>query len=89
MVFLIQQAQNKDTLALQIKLNELIASTEGASNRVINIEDMTAEELKVLKSFYIKLNDITKEEKNGIAHTIDEAEIEKVIDDVEDGNLPS
>src|SRR5882724_9474886 len=37
MVFIIQQTQNKDTIALQIKLNELIAAS-GASNRLINVE---------------------------------------------------
>jgi len=87
MVFLIQQAQNKDTLALQIKLNELIAATKGASNRVINIEDMTEEELKVLKSFYIKLNDITKEEKAGVPHSIDEAEIENAVVNAKEGKF--
>ena len=75
MVFVIQEAQNKDTLALQLKLNELIAATQGASNRVINIEDMTEEELKVLKKFYSKLSDLSeKEEILGATHSIDEAE---------------
>ena len=55
MVFVIQQSQNKDTVALQIKLNELIAATATASNRLIDVEDLTAEELETLKKFYIKL----------------------------------
>ena len=38
MVFLIQKAQNKDSKAIQIKLNELIASNEKASNRIVDIE---------------------------------------------------
>ena len=46
MVFLIQQTQNKDGLAIQLKLNELVAALEGASNRLINVEDLTAEELR-------------------------------------------
>ena len=41
MVFLIQKAQNKDSKAIQIKLNELIASNEKASNRIVDIEDLT------------------------------------------------
>ena len=41
MVFIIQQTQNKDTIALQIKLNELIASSEAASNRLVSAEDLT------------------------------------------------
>src|ERR687886_2022582 len=49
MVFLIQQSQNKDTLALQMKLNELIASHHRASNRLIDIEDLTSDELTRLK----------------------------------------
>ncbi len=73
MVFVIQQAQNKDTLALQLKLNELIAATKGASNRALNIEDMTEEELKVLKKFYSKLSDLSEKESLGASHSIDEA----------------
>src|SRR6478672_12524538 len=53
MVFLIQQSQNKDTLALQIKLNELIACST-ASNRLINVEDITEEDLETLKKYYVK-----------------------------------
>lgn len=48
MVFLIQHTQNKDTRALQLKLNELIAAVEGASNRLIDIEDLTDHELEHL-----------------------------------------
>jgi low affinity Fe/Cu permease len=74
MVFIIQQAQNKDTMSLQLKLNELIAATKGASNRVLNIEDMTEEELKVLKRFYSKLSDLSERDGNfGAAHSVDEA----------------
>src|SRR5262245_35500467 len=46
MVFLIQHAQNRDSLAIQLKLNELIAAVRGASNRLINVEEMTDEELQ-------------------------------------------
>jgi low affinity Fe/Cu permease len=49
MVFIIQQSQNKDSLAIQLKLNELIACEERASNRLIDVEDLTQEELEVLK----------------------------------------
>ena len=57
MVFIIQQSQNKDTTAIQLKLNELIASNEKASNRLIDIEDLTEEEILVLKKFYVKLSE--------------------------------
>lgn len=74
MVFVIQQSQNKDTMALQIKLNELIASHEGASNRLINSEDFTEDELLVLKRFYTKLAELTKKEQSLLStHSIDEA----------------
>ena len=74
MVFVIQQSQNKDTMALQIKLNELIAATGTASNRLINIEDLTEEDLEVLKDFYIKLSSLAKKEIDLHAtHSIDEA----------------
>src|ERR1700743_1929118 len=74
MVFVIQQAQNKDTMALQLKLNELIAATKGASNRGLAIEDMTEDELKVLKKFYCKLSSLSEKDENlGTSHSIDEA----------------
>lgn len=74
MVFLIQQSQNKDTVALQLKLNELIAATQGASNRLIDIEDLTEEELMVLKKFYVRLADLSQNEADLLrTHSIDEA----------------
>jgi low affinity Fe/Cu permease len=60
MVFIIQRDQSKDTLAIQLKLNELIAATKGASNKVLNIEDLTEDELKTLKRFYINLGEISE-----------------------------
>lgn len=75
MVFVIQQSQNKDTIALQLKLNELIAANRKASNRLIDIEDLTAEELYTLKEFYIKLSELSQKEKNIFStHSIDEAQ---------------
>ena len=74
MVFLIQQSQNKDTMALQIKLNELIAAS-GASNRLIDVEDITEDELETLKKFYVKLSELAKKEADiHLTHSIDEAE---------------
>ena len=52
MVFLIQRAQNKESLAMQLKLNEILASLEGASNRLINIEDLGEEEISDLHFEY-------------------------------------
>lgn len=74
MVFIIQQSQNKDTMALQLKLNELIASIKGASNRLIDIEDLTEDELLLLKKFYIKLADLAEKENDiSRSHSLDNA----------------
>ncbi len=76
MVFVIQQSQNKDTVAIQLKLNELIAANSKASNRLIDIEDLSAAELEVVKRFYVKLAELAKLE-NDIhkTHSIDDAKI--------------
>ncbi|HLF65592.1 MAG TPA: low affinity iron permease family protein [Saprospiraceae bacterium] len=63
MVFLIQRTQNKEYLALQIKLNELIASSRFASNRLIDIEDLTEEELLTLDTYYAELVKMSKKIK--------------------------
>jgi len=74
MVFIIQQSQNKDTIALQLKLNELIACQATASNRLIDIEDLTADELEVLKKFYVELSQLAEKESDLYSsHSIDEA----------------
>lgn len=75
MVFIIQQSQNKDTAAMQLKLNELIACNEKASNRLVDIEDLTEEEILVLKKFYIRLSrNAEKEMDLHSSHSLDEAE---------------
>ena len=74
MVFIIQQSQNKDTTAIQLKLNELIASNARASNRLVDIEDISDEELQTLKKFYVKLAELAKKETDiHKTHSIDEA----------------
>jgi low affinity Fe/Cu permease len=75
MVFLIQKAQNKDGKAIQLKLNELIAANERASNRMVNIEDLTETELDQLHKFYVTLAELTKQETDiHCSHSIDVAE---------------
>ena len=75
MVFLIQQSQNKDSLAIQLKLNELVAALEGASNRLIEVEDLSEHELMVLKRHYARLAAMARESADiGESHSIDEAE---------------
>ena len=74
MVFLIQKAQNKDSLAIQLKLNELVAAHEFASNRLVNVENMTESEMKVIQKYYSRLSEITKKEESlQQSHSIDEA----------------
>lgn len=75
MVFLIQKSQNKDSIAIQLKLNELVAAHEMASNRLVSVEDMTEGELKILQKYYSKLAALTlKEESLNQSHSIEEAE---------------
>jgi len=74
MVFLIQKAQNKDSKAIHIKLNELIAAHQGASNRMVDIEDITEKELDQLHLFYAKLAELAKVEADILSsHSIDAA----------------
>lgn len=75
MVFLIQQAQNKDTVAVHMKLNELIASNKFASNRLVSIEDLSEKELETIHKFYLKLAQLAKEDKDLFtSHSLDEAD---------------
>ncbi|MFT3794177.1 low affinity iron permease family protein [Flavobacterium sp.] len=75
MVFLIQKAQNKDSLAIQLKLNELVASHEFASNRLIDIEDITEQEMETIKKYYRHLSKLAeKDDTLQCSHTIEEAE---------------
>ena len=74
MVFLIQRAQNKDARAIQMKLNELVAAIDGASNRLIDVEDLSEEELETLHRFYGKLARMAKHDADiRQSHSIDEA----------------
>lgn len=75
MVFLIQKSQNKDSLAMQIKLNELIAANNKASNRLLNVEDLTEAELHALHKFFGKLAEKAKSDTSLTeSHSVEEAE---------------
>lgn len=63
MVFLIQNSQNRDTAALQIKLDELIARTQGPRNVLLDLEDLDEETLERLRADYARLADIAREEE--------------------------
>ncbi len=74
MVFLIQQTQNKDTQALELKLNEIVAAISGASNRLIDVESLTSAELAVLHRHYRELAELAKKEGSLTnSHSIEEA----------------
>jgi low affinity Fe/Cu permease len=71
MVFVIQKAQNKDSLAIQLKLNELVASHKFSSNSLINIEGMTEEEMRAVEKYYQQLSEQHKTGSDkGIADSI-------------------
>ena len=62
MVFLIQRSQNKDSIAIHLKLNELIVAQELASNRLVAIEELSEKDLLTLKKFYKHLADLAEKE---------------------------
>ena len=75
MVFLIQRAQNKDSLAIQLKLNEIVAALDGASNRLIDIEDLDEDELETLHEHYRKLVRMARRDAHVTeSHSVEEAE---------------
>ncbi len=75
MVFLIQRTQNKDALAIHLKLNEIVAALEGASNRLIDVEDLTEDEIRTLHKHYRRLVDMAKKDLELTqSHSIEEAE---------------
>jgi low affinity Fe/Cu permease len=79
MVFLIQRTQNKESLAVQLKLNELVAAVQGASNRLIDVEDLTEEELHALHKHYAQLVAMSrKDESLTSSHSIEEAQARHV-----------
>ncbi|KAA5532239.1 low affinity iron permease family protein [Taibaiella lutea] len=74
MVFLIQKTQNKDSKAIQLKLNELIAASRKASNRLVDIEDLDECELDTLHEYYQQLSDKSEEDEDiHQSHSIDAA----------------
>jgi low affinity Fe/Cu permease len=74
MVFLIQRVQNRDSLALQLKLNELVAAVKAASNKLISVEDLSEEELEVLHAHYRQLAKLAREQSDmEESHSIEEA----------------
>lgn len=74
MVFVIQQAQNKDSMAVHLKLNELISATQKASDYLIAIEDISEEELVVIQKYYLKMAELSKKKARiDTTHSIEQA----------------
>ena len=74
MVFLIQRSQNKDALAIHLKLNEIVAALEGASSRLVNVEDLSEDELTVLHHYYQRIAELAKQDSSlKESHSIEEA----------------
>ena len=75
MVFLIQRSQNKDALAIHLKLNEIVAALEGASNRLIDVEDLSEEDIKTLHEYYKRLVIMAKKDiELTQSHSVEEAD---------------
>src|SRR5258705_10478878 len=76
MVFLIQRSQNKDALAIHLKLNEIVAALGGASNRLIDVEDLTEEEIRTLHKNYQRLVAMARKDISLTqSHSIEEADL--------------
>jgi low affinity Fe/Cu permease len=74
MVFLIQRTQNKDSLAIHLKLNELVAAIQGASNRLIDVEALSEKELEILHSHYAELTALARTASDVTeSHSVEEA----------------
>lgn len=74
MVFLIQRSQNKESMAIQLKLNEIVAALQGASNLLLNIEDLTEDELRLLHRHYADLATLASNEEDICnSHSVEEA----------------
>lgn len=75
MVFMIQRAQNKDAQVTALKLNEIIAALEGASNRLIDLEDLSEAELRTLHEHFRRLVELAGEDDVLTrSHSVEEAE---------------
>ena len=74
MVFLIQRSQNKEALAIHLKLNEIVAALDGASNRLIDADRMSEQELAALQRHYGELARLAKTDASVTeSHSVEEA----------------
>ena len=74
MVFLIQRNQNKESLAIHLKLNEIVAALRGASNRLIEAEGFSEKDLETLRKHYQELAKLARSEGDVTeSHSVEEA----------------
>ena len=74
MVFLIQRAQNKESKAIQLKLNEIVAAIQGASNHLIDVENLSEQDIEMLHKHYGELARLAAKAGNVLeSHSIEEA----------------
>jgi low affinity Fe/Cu permease len=84
MVFLIQNTQNRDTHALQIKLDELIRSTHGAHNALLDLEELSEKELLAIRDRYEKLASQAREALRRGEFDIDTPDVEELLVEAEE-----
>jgi low affinity Fe/Cu permease len=74
MVFLIQRSQNKDSVAIHLKLNEIVAALQGASNRLIEVETLSEKELSTLRRHFHELAALARKDSDLTeSHSVEEA----------------
>src|SRR6266481_4515426 len=69
MVFVIQNTQNRDGKAIQLKLDELIRALKGARNKLVDLEDLSDEELKKLEKEFQRLHKQSRETDTHVVKT--------------------
>jgi len=74
MVFLIQNTQNRDSVAMQIKLDELIRANRVAHNSLLDLEELTEEELEKFRATYEKLAEKARSNRKDLPHTAPKGE---------------
>ena len=77
MVFIIQSTQNRDTTALQIKLDELIRATQGAHNALLDLEELTEADLDRVRADYERLAEEARVSLQGGGQDIDTPEVRR------------
>jgi low affinity Fe/Cu permease len=70
MIFLMQRSQAKEAVAVHLKLNEIVAALEGASNRLINVETLSEEQILAIQQRYVNLARSVGTDEDKIARAV-------------------